>query len=616
MENKNLYKFDNFTFDLGEKTLSSNGEPVSITPKVFLLLKILVENHGKVVEKTEIMATVWEDSFVEDSNLTYTIRQLRKILDDDFNQPNFIETVPRRGYRFIGKIEQLTENIKINESEIATNAVLPVGRNKFLFATIIGVLLVLLIGGIYFFKAQSSKTVVNSTNKYSLAVLPFTNLKPHEESDYLGYAFADTLNTKLTSMRTFKVFPSSLMAKYRSPQEFLSEATAEFVVTGTYLKENDKLIISSQVFNVSKNETLFQDSFELDEKHFSQTSEIIARRLINELRLRPQEIAKYADMSEINPQAYNYFLKGIEQYSRFRLVESIENLEKAVAVEPNFAVAWDRLGNSYLVRASTNFGGTEFYEKAELAFRKSISIDAENTAPQHHLADLLIEMNQKEKAIEILQKLLETEPENPNVWWEMSYAYRYAGKLEKSIEAGEKAHQVDQGFYLNASVPNYYLYVSDYQKFKNAISRRTDSSYIKFYQGFAEYHLNNKETAKQLFDEAYQLDSNSMQTQIGKSLSYIISGENEKAKELLLITEKQIITNKVSDGEGIYKVAQAFAILGNKNKSLELFDLSVEKGFFCFPYFENDPLINNLRNEKKFADILAKAKNLHNNFKY
>lgn len=627
MQNNYLYEFDGFTLNLEEKTLIQNGKPVSITPKVFLLLKVLVEDHGKIVEKEELMQKVWEDSFVEDSNLTYSIRQLRKILSDDFNEPKFIETVPRRGYRFICKIDQSEKAVtnleaEINEkdnsvaSPVKASLVAELLQKNVLIAIFIGASLFLVVGGFVYRNSQTDNLSTSNSSNKRLAVLPFKNLKPSEETDYLGFAFADTLNAKLTSMRTFKVFPSSLMANYRTPQDFLSEATAEFVVTGTYLKENGKLLVSSQVFNVSKKETLFQDSFELGEEQLSQTSEIIARRLINELRLRPQEISKYADMSEINPKAYNYFLKGIEQYSRFRIPESIENLEKAVAIEPNFSVAWDKLGTSYLLSASTLYGGTEFYEKAEQAFRKSISIDEDYTLPHIHLADLLIETNQKEKAIEILQKVLEKEPENPNAWWEMSYAYRYAGKLEKSIEAGEKAHQVDQGFYLNASVPSYYLYVGDYQKFKNAISRRTDSSYIKFYQGFAEYHLNNKEAAKQLFDEAYQLDSNSMQTQIGKSLSFIISGEKDLAKDLLLKVKKTIIEKKVTDGEGIYKVAQAFAILGENAKALELFDLSVEKGFFCFPYFQNDPLINNLRNQKRFEEILAKAKKLHEDFKF
>ena len=106
MENKQLYKFGEFVLNLEEQTLLKNSEAISITPKVFLLLKVLVENHGKIVEKEDLMKQVWEDSFVEDSNLTYSIRQLRKILSDDFNEPKFIETVPRRGYRFIAEVTE------------------------------------------------------------------------------------------------------------------------------------------------------------------------------------------------------------------------------------------------------------------------------------------------------------------------------------------------------------------------------------------------------------------------------------------------------------------------------------------------------------------------------
>lgn len=139
--------------------------------------------------------------------------------------------------------------------------------------------------------------------------------------------------------------------------------------------------------------------------------------------------------------------------------------------------------------------------------------------------------------------------------------------------------------------------------------QRSDSAYIKFYQGFAEYHLNNKTAAKQFFDEAYQLDSGSMQTQTGEALSYSMAGDNAAAVRLLDETEKEIIEKNVSDGEGIYKVAEAFAVLGETEKALRLFDKSVETGFYCHPYFLADPLLDNLRSEPKFAEILEKAKN-------
>lgn len=110
MQNSGLLRFGDYTLDLEEKTLNQNGKPVSIPPKVFAILEVLVKNEGRIVEKGDLMNKVWADSFVEESNLTYSIRQLRKILDDDFHQPKFIETVPRRGYRFISKIENVIDN--------------------------------------------------------------------------------------------------------------------------------------------------------------------------------------------------------------------------------------------------------------------------------------------------------------------------------------------------------------------------------------------------------------------------------------------------------------------------------------------------------------------------
>lgn len=620
MKTGEVYEFGAFRLDLDEQSLSKNGEIVRVTPKVYSLLKCLVESSGNVVTKDDLMETIWEGNIVEDSNLTFTIRQLRIALDDNFKNPVFVETIPRRGYRFIGELREVKKvenerklidliNLKAPDRLISRH-----GSGKIVRAVVLGITLILVLSGIFYIGSQSESTIVGRNEKKTLAVLPFKNIRPNSDYDYLGFAFADTLNTKLTSMNTFRVFPSSLMAKYNSPQDFLTDQKSDYIVTGTYLNENGKLKINSQVFNVLKNETLFQDSFEISDEELSFATEIISRRLINELRLRPKEISKYADMSEVNPKAYNYFLKGIEQYSRSRLAESIDNLEKAVAIEPTFSVAWDKLGDSYLVSASTRFGGAEYYEKAEICYRRAISIDGNNTLPQLHLTNNLTETDRIPEAMEILLKLQEKEPENPIVWWELSYAYRFAGRLEKSIEAGEKAHQVDPGFFLNASAPNYYLYVSDYQKFKNSMSNRTDSAYIKFYQGFADYHLNDMDSAKKLFDEAFQLDSNSMQTQIGKALSYHIANENDKANEILIKIEREIVEKKVSDGEGIYKVAQAFAILGESKKAIELFQLAIEKGFYSYPYFLSDPLMNNVRNEKKFEQVLAMGKTKYDDF--
>jgi DNA-binding winged helix-turn-helix (wHTH) protein/TolB-like protein len=616
MQKSRFYSFGEFRVDVEEEILWRGDEKLHINRRTFQVLRLLIENAGKIVSKQEFADKVWSDTFVEDNSLTVTMNTLRKILGDSAKEEKFIENVPRKGYCFIGKVENPTE--KIVSLPPKTNLFDVIRARKILVGLFAGTMLFLLFGFV-FDKVQTKTKSIDFRQKPSLAVMPFTNLQPNENTDYLGYAFADTINAKLTSMRSFKVFPSSVMAKYCNSQisyeQISLELNAQYIVTGTYLKESEQVIITAQFIDAAKNETLFQDNFHLKDNQLSQLQEIIARRLITELRLRSDEIKNYSTLSDINPQAYNFYLKGIEQYSKVQLDTSIENLEKAVALAPDFADAWNRLGTSYMVSASTRFGGSEFYQKAERAFQKSIELDASNSAPQIHLADMMIETNRKEKAVEILLKTLEQEPENGLVWWELSYAYRYAGMLEKSIAAGEKASEVDPGFFLRTAVPSYYLYAGQYEKFKNALPQRSDSAYIKFYQGFAEYHLNNKESAQQLFDEAYQLDSGSMQPQTGKALSYFISGNNAEAFRLLDKTEKEIIEKNVSDGEKIYKVAQAFAVLGEKEKALRLFDKSVETGFYCYQYFLNDPLLNNLRSEPKFVEIMEKARLQYETFK-
>ncbi len=115
LETKHFYEFKNFRLDIDECVLLRGGKPLPVTPKVFHLLKILVEHHGHLVEKDKLISEIWADSFVEDGNLTFNIRMLRKALGDEAAHPTFIETVPRRGYRFIAEVEEFSETAKLND---------------------------------------------------------------------------------------------------------------------------------------------------------------------------------------------------------------------------------------------------------------------------------------------------------------------------------------------------------------------------------------------------------------------------------------------------------------------------------------------------------------------
>ena len=160
-DGNHLYEFGDFSFDAEGKVLRRSGKPVPLTPKTLELLQVLIKNHGRIVEKEELMSELWADSFVEDSNLTFTVRQLRKFLADSAREPTYIETVPRRGYRFIAEVRETTDdNFSKDDDKQAfsqpierNSAALP-GLAKFLVPAAVLLISVIATGFWY----ESSKT--------------------------------------------------------------------------------------------------------------------------------------------------------------------------------------------------------------------------------------------------------------------------------------------------------------------------------------------------------------------------------------------------------------------------------------------------------------------------
>jgi Tol biopolymer transport system component/DNA-binding winged helix-turn-helix (wHTH) protein len=144
-ETSRFYEFGDFRLDPAAKTLFCQNKPVALTPKVFDTLQFLVEHAGRLLEKDELMQNIWHDRFVEESNLTFNIKMLRRALQDDAHHPRFIETVPRRGYRFIAQVKQISTPLPLTTGNDALPVgPVPQGQNKFYWA--IPIALILLAG--------------------------------------------------------------------------------------------------------------------------------------------------------------------------------------------------------------------------------------------------------------------------------------------------------------------------------------------------------------------------------------------------------------------------------------------------------------------------------------
>jgi DNA-binding winged helix-turn-helix (wHTH) protein/TolB-like protein len=650
LEVNQLYEFYKFRFDPENHLLESEGSPVPLTPKAFEILLVLVQNGSRLTTKEELMRKVWPNSFVEEANLTVNISALRKQLGETPAGQQYIETVPKKGYRFAVPVSELPANghgssalSAMPTAETAREAPAPRAESSverspvekesppgegakkrkwipsaLLLSGLVAIVLAWLGYGAY--RNRSTPKQVSQLPR-RLAVLPFQNLQENPNADFLGFSLADAIITKLGYVSELSVRPSYSVQKYKSRTIDIPKAAAELnvdtLLTGTFLQEGEDLRIACQLIDVKTENLLWKGAFDLKYDKLLAVQEQVAQQIIRglELTLSASEAGRLKSDETVTPLAYEYFLRGVDLYSKGDFPMAIKMLEKSTEITPHFALAWANLGRSYTANASFQFGGAEHYRKAEAAFAKALSLQPDEIDARIYMANMFTDTGRVEEAVPLLRDALKTNPNHAEIHWELSYAYRFAGMLSESVSACERARQLDPGVKLNSSTPNGYLYLGQYDRFLQSLPATDDVPLIVFYRGLGEYYKKNMEQAESHFEHAFELDRSLLQTEIGRAISLGIRHQDREALGILHGLETRINERGVFDPEAIYKIAQAYAAVGDKTSALRVLSHSIGNGFFPYPYFAADPLLDSLRNEVEFTRLMGKARDRHERFK-
>jgi len=476
----------------------------------------------------------------------------------------------------------------------------------------------LVLTGYFYAKRAGSSPV--AARPRTLAILPFRNLKPDPETDFLGFSLADEIITKLGRVNTLTIRPSTSIDKYRNqiidPKRVAADLEVDTLLTGTYIREGDELRITTQLIDVKPDKILWREAMTLKYDKLLTVQDRVTEQIIKglELNLSPAEAANIKPEKPISTAAYEDYLRGIDLYSLDQYAAAVDALEKSTTIEPNYAPAWAHLGRAYTTHASLEFGGRDDYIKAQAAYEKAIALNPSLAEAKTYMANLLTDTGRVEQAVPLLRSVLQDNPNNAEAHWELGYSYRFAGMLNESLAECEKARQNNPQVKISSSALNSYLYMGQYDKFLQSLPNN-DSVYILFYRGFAEFYENKREEAARDLDHAYERDPSLLPADVGKALSDSIRHDNAGGLKLLEQTESKIEERGVTDAEGLYKLAQAFAVLGDKASALHMLRHSIGGGFFCYPYFVSDPLLQNLRNEPEFTALMKQALDRHEQFK-
>jgi DNA-binding winged helix-turn-helix (wHTH) protein/TolB-like protein len=653
-----FYEYGPFRLDPAEHRLTREGTPVSLAPKAFELLLFLVQNRGRLLTKEQIMQAVWPGSFVEDANLTVSISLLRKVLGEKEGNLRYIETVPKLGYRFIASVREVqcapAVLPKLDEDSLrgAQAAQFPSNLTSPAIAelppaaetgkqdralpgsppisspparsgvprrriAVLALAILLVAAAGYFVRRKPAKSLVRlAPVQRSLAILPLRNLRQNPNDDFLGFSLADAVITKLGPISSLTVRPSSAIEKYKGqtidPRKVAADLNVDTLLTGTFIHDGDDLRITYQLIDGKTEKILGKDMINLKYENLLAVQDDVTQQIIKglALNLSASEAARIRPEEPVNPPAYEYYLRGVDLMGSHDFPLAIEMLEKSAELNPNYALTWAYLGQSYNSTASFQFGGQQQYRRAQAAFERALALEPHQLEASIFLANLLIDTGEVEKAVPLLRETRTSNPNNAGVYWELGYAYRFAGMLKESVQECERARQIDPSVKGNGSVLNAYLYLGQYDKFLASLPDVDDSSFLVFYRGFGEYHQKNWIQAAKDLDRAYQLDR-TLYTQIGKALSDSIAHRDAEGLELLHDVENKIQLRGVGDPEGTYKIAEAYAVLGDKASALGMLRYSIEHGFFSWPYFITDPLLSNIRSEPQFTELMTIAHERH-----
>jgi TolB-like protein/DNA-binding winged helix-turn-helix (wHTH) protein len=368
--------------------LLRDGTPVSITPKVFDTLVFLVTNAGRTVPREELIQAVWPDTFVEEGNLNYNMSQLRKILGEYAPGTPYIQTVPKRGYRFAvdpTQVNAISEPARLS-SQVPRKRAVP-----WIAATVV---LILVAGAGAFWRARLAKAGPHQIR--SIAVLPLQNLSRDPDQAYFADGLTEVLTTSLAQISALNVIARNSAMHYQGTKKTTAEIARELhvdaLVEGAVQRSGGRVLITTQLIDGSSDRHLWAKSFERDARDALALQNEVAQTIAGEIRaqLTPREKARLGTPRPINPEAQEAYLRGLYENHNGEVKKAIDYVERATQKDPSYAAAYALLANLY--GGATWFGYVplkEGNERWKAAVTRALELDDTLAEAHYALAGLL-----------------------------------------------------------------------------------------------------------------------------------------------------------------------------------------------------------------------------------
>jgi TolB-like protein/DNA-binding winged helix-turn-helix (wHTH) protein/Tfp pilus assembly protein PilF len=383
-----IYRFDDFTLEARTGELVRNGAKLALREQPLQLLLALLEQPGELVSREQLIARLWEpNTFVDfDRGLNKAINHLRETLGDSAEHPRFVETLPRKGYRFVGQLKSEEPAI------LSLVPALPQTPSRSRLWLAIPAAAVVLAAA-FATNLGSIRTRIMGLHPgppriSSIAVIPLESLSGDRDQEYFADALTDELITSLAKMGSTRIVSRSSILRYKGTKQSIPEigrdVDADAIIEGTVTRSGNRMRITAQLIHVSTDRHLWAEAYEQNLSEVLDLQSRVATDIAHKVGIviRPLESADTVD-----PQAYGLYLKGryyFYQYSTRGWQQAIDHFQQAIAVDPNFAPASSGLADTYLVAGAYGmFNPQEALAQGKAAAQKALRLN-DNLASAHY----------------------------------------------------------------------------------------------------------------------------------------------------------------------------------------------------------------------------------------
>jgi DNA-binding winged helix-turn-helix (wHTH) protein/TolB-like protein/tetratricopeptide (TPR) repeat protein len=504
--NSIIYEFDNFCVDAGRRLLLNGGdEPIALTPKIFDTLLYLVSHSGQVIEKDELMSSIWPDTIVEENNLNKNISVLRHVLGENPGEHRYIVTVPGKGYKFVASVVESSANgikfvdiaqgegqeIKRKQEGLPAASVPSARRRKLVYTAVAVAILAVGVAGVYYLRLAPSSTVSTPPVR-SIAVLPFKPLVAENRDEALELGMADALITKLSNTRGVIVRPLTSARRYggmdQDPLAAGRELQVDSVLDGSIQRWGDRIRVTARLVSVG-GEQLWAGRFDEKFTDIFAVQDAVSARVMGALALHlsGEEERRLTKRYTDNAAAYELYLKG--RYHLFKLTPTEvrkggEFFQEAVRVDPAYALAYTGIADAYrtlpitsdvapkdafpkakeavtkalelddsLAEAHTMLGWIKFWfdwdwAGSESEFRRAIDLNPNNADAHRGYAHLLSNTGRHDEALKEVERARELDPVSLITNTLQAQFLHFAGRDDEAVRRFEKTFELDPNFWV------------------------------------------------------------------------------------------------------------------------------------------------------------------------